>query len=88
MEISRSEFQSELNTWFCTHETNEYPNVESVFGRSACNLAWGGQALEEAKRIKRERGDEIEIWWQLGYESKVPYNLLLHHSIPIDVTQL
>ena len=27
----------------------------------------GGQALEEAEKIKQERGDDFEIWWQLDY---------------------
>ena len=32
----------------------------------------GGQALEEAEKIKQERGDDFEIWWQLGYSPKMP----------------
>ena len=41
----------------------------------------GGQALEEAEKIKQERGDDFEIWWQLGAQ-KCPKHV--QYELPSD----
>jgi len=41
-------------------------NVKNGFGDQLLAGA-GGQALEEAEKIKKERGDNFELVWQLGY---------------------
>ena len=42
---------------------------------SAPSSAQNGQALEEAEKIKRERGDDFRINWRLGYGTKMPNNI-------------
>ena len=48
----------------------------------------GGQALEEAEKIKQEWGDDFEIWWQLGaqkgpkyFQYELPSDDMIHDSI-------
>jgi hypothetical protein len=63
--------------------------------KSAPSSAQNGQALEEAEKIKRERGDDFCIVWQLGYgpkDAQYQYHLSpkLDDSTPtnLEVTQL
>ena len=44
---------------------------EQRLWRSVPSSAPGGQALEEAEKIKKERGDDFRISWRLGYGSKM-----------------
>jgi hypothetical protein len=55
---------------FCPHEvSNLFQGIkcEKRLWRSAPSSGAGGQALEEAEKIKKERGDNFELVWQLGY---------------------
>eukprot|EP00435_Cladocopium_sp_Y103_P072996 s374_g42.t1 len=40
----------------------------------------GGQALLEAEKMKKERGEDFDISWQLGFGSKESYTELLAHQ--------
>ena len=53
-----------------------------------CGGGRGGQALEEAEKIKQEWGDDFEIWWQLGaqkgpkyFQYELPSDDMIHDSI-------
>ena len=54
----------DFRKWFCAHRSLRICHI------SAETAPQRGQALIEAEKVKRERGERFGIEWQLGFGSK------------------
>ena len=70
--------------WFSMDHINSTFTICSALTRASASVTSQrrsaprrGQALDEAEKMKKERGDGFEIWWQFGFSSKEAFTELL-----------